>query len=315
MREKTEAKLKEIQNMDIIEPVEGPSSWVRPIAVTPKQSGDIRLCVDMTQANEAIIKERHPIPTIDEILNELNGSYSLCDKNALHVSGRCYWKITEYLNFFNAHKRCQAEGGILAEIPDQEAQTEIMVFFYLPRDIWIGVNDIKEEGKFVNMLNETVSYTNWDWTSGEPNNKDPVAADVGDCVRISHGRWFDTGCFRTFHALCSQRHNIECKCPCAIMKNRVIIKNEAELLTKIDNMKKELTVNKSLLSSSIRKRTSAVDPRPSASIVGGTISVVIIATFVGFIALSDLTRVINFCWKTILKRWNNIKRATQEEKV
>uniref|UniRef100_A0A8W8M3M3 Uncharacterized protein n=1 Tax=Magallana gigas TaxID=29159 RepID=A0A8W8M3M3_MAGGI len=107
----------------------------------------------------------------------------------------------------------------------------------------------------------------------------------------------------------------ECKCPCAIMKNRVIIKNEAELLTKIDNMKKELTVNKSLLSSSIRKRTSAVDPRPSASIVGGTISVVIIATFVGFIALSDLTRVINFCWKTILKRWNNIKRATQEEKV
>lgn len=74
MREKTEAKLKEIQNMDIIEPVEGPSSRVRPINVTPKQSGDSRLCVDMTQANEAIIKERHPIPTIDEILNELNGS-------------------------------------------------------------------------------------------------------------------------------------------------------------------------------------------------------------------------------------------------
>lgn len=77
----------------------------------------------------------------------------------------------------------------------------------MPRDIWIGVNDIKEEGKFVNMLNETVSYTNWDWTWGEPNNKDPVAADV-DCVRMSYGRWYDTWCFRTFHALCSQRHNI-----------------------------------------------------------------------------------------------------------
>lgn len=47
MREKVEAKLKELQDMDIIEPVEGPSSLVSPIVVTPKQSGDIRLCVDM----------------------------------------------------------------------------------------------------------------------------------------------------------------------------------------------------------------------------------------------------------------------------
>ena len=74
MREKVEVKLKELQDLDIIEPVEGPSSWVSPIVVTPKPSGDIRLCVDMRHANEAIIRERHPIPTIDEILHELNGS-------------------------------------------------------------------------------------------------------------------------------------------------------------------------------------------------------------------------------------------------
>lgn len=52
---------------------------------------------------------------------------SLCDnkENVLHVSTRCYWKITESLSFTDAHKRCQAEDGILAEIPDQEAQTAI----------------------------------------------------------------------------------------------------------------------------------------------------------------------------------------------
>lgn len=108
---------------------------------------------------------------------------------------------------------------------------------------------------------------------------------------------------------------LECMCPCTRMKNLVIIENEAELLTKIDNIKKELAVKKSLLSSSIRKRTSAVDPRPSASIVGGTISVVIIATVVGLIVLSDLTRLINFCWKIISKRWNRKTRAAQKEKV
>lgn len=36
--------------------------------------GDIRLCVDMRRANEAIMRERHPIPTIDEITQGMNGS-------------------------------------------------------------------------------------------------------------------------------------------------------------------------------------------------------------------------------------------------
>lgn len=69
------------------------------------------------------------------------------------------------------------------------------------------MNDIKEEGKLVNMLNETVSYTNWYWN--EPNNYDPqFKDDEGDCVRISLLRlWSDASCFN-IHALCSQRQTI-----------------------------------------------------------------------------------------------------------
>ena len=40
----------------------------------PKSGGDIRLCIDMRRANEAILRERHPIPTVDEILQSLKGS-------------------------------------------------------------------------------------------------------------------------------------------------------------------------------------------------------------------------------------------------
>ena len=39
-----------------------------------KANGDICLCVDTRQANGAIVWERHPIPTVDEILHDLNGS-------------------------------------------------------------------------------------------------------------------------------------------------------------------------------------------------------------------------------------------------
>lgn len=74
LRDKVTAKVQELIDKDIVEKVEGPTSWVSPIVVAPKASGDIRLCVDMRRANEAIIRERIPIPTVDEVLENLNGS-------------------------------------------------------------------------------------------------------------------------------------------------------------------------------------------------------------------------------------------------
>lgn len=45
-----------------------------PLVIIPKPDVDIRLCVGMRMANEAIERERYQIPTIEEVLQELNGS-------------------------------------------------------------------------------------------------------------------------------------------------------------------------------------------------------------------------------------------------
>ena len=74
LRDKVEEKINELVSPDIIEPVEGPTLWVNPVVIVPKSKGDIRLCIDMRRANEAILHERHPIPTIDEITQGMNGS-------------------------------------------------------------------------------------------------------------------------------------------------------------------------------------------------------------------------------------------------
>ena len=58
--------------MDFIEAVEGPTLWLIPVEVVPKAKEEIRLCVDICRANEAIIRERHPIATLDEVLHSLN---------------------------------------------------------------------------------------------------------------------------------------------------------------------------------------------------------------------------------------------------
>ena len=74
LQEKVEKKIQELLDCDIIEEVDGPTPWVNAVVIIPKADGDIRLCIDMRRANEAILRGRHPIPTVDELLHSMNGS-------------------------------------------------------------------------------------------------------------------------------------------------------------------------------------------------------------------------------------------------
>lgn len=67
-------KIDELLEADIIEPVLEPTPWVSPIVVVPKKEGDIRLCLDMRRANRAVIRERFPLPTFEELVHEMAGS-------------------------------------------------------------------------------------------------------------------------------------------------------------------------------------------------------------------------------------------------
>lgn len=74
VRKQVSAKLEELERLDIIEPVSGPTPWVSPLVVVPKSNGEVRICVDMRRVNAAVIRERYPIPTIEETLHDLNGA-------------------------------------------------------------------------------------------------------------------------------------------------------------------------------------------------------------------------------------------------
>ena len=74
LQSKVGDKLQELEEKGIIEKVEGPTKWASPFVVVPKPNGDVRLFTDMRRANDAIIREKFPIPTVDHILHEMNGS-------------------------------------------------------------------------------------------------------------------------------------------------------------------------------------------------------------------------------------------------
>lgn len=61
-------KLDELLKRDIIETKKGPATWVSPLVVANKTNGDIRLCVDLRRVNQAVIRDRHPMPIIEDIL-------------------------------------------------------------------------------------------------------------------------------------------------------------------------------------------------------------------------------------------------------
>ena len=75
LRGKLDKKLDELLEKDIIEEVSSrPTEWVSPYVEVPKLDGDIQICVNMHRAKEAIVRKCHPLPTIEEVLYDLNGS-------------------------------------------------------------------------------------------------------------------------------------------------------------------------------------------------------------------------------------------------
>ena len=75
LQQKVVNKIKEFEDLDLIEDVGSlPTKWVSQMVVVPKPDGDIRLCIDMRIANKAICRERHPIPTLEEISQDMHGA-------------------------------------------------------------------------------------------------------------------------------------------------------------------------------------------------------------------------------------------------
>lgn len=57
------------------------------MVIVPKKIGDVRICVDMLRANEAVERENHPLPTIEDFLPQLGQAqyFSKLDiKHAYH---------------------------------------------------------------------------------------------------------------------------------------------------------------------------------------------------------------------------------------
>ncbi|GJT65287.1 putative reverse transcriptase domain-containing protein [Tanacetum coccineum] len=85
MKELSE-QLKELSDKGFIRPSSSP--WGAPVLFVKKKDGSFRMCIDYRELNKLTVKNRYPLPRIDDLFDQLQGSsvYSKVDLRHCRIS-------------------------------------------------------------------------------------------------------------------------------------------------------------------------------------------------------------------------------------
>ena len=65
-------QLQELIDKGFIRPSASP--WGAPVLFIQKNDGSIRLCIDYHQLNQVTVKNKYPLPRVDDFLDQLRGA-------------------------------------------------------------------------------------------------------------------------------------------------------------------------------------------------------------------------------------------------
>ncbi|GJV93519.1 putative reverse transcriptase domain-containing protein [Tanacetum coccineum] len=86
--EELSGQLKELQDKGFIRPSSSP--WGAPVLFVKKKDGSFRMCIDYRELNKLTVKNRYPLPRIDDLFDQLQGSqfFSKIDlRSGYHLLG------------------------------------------------------------------------------------------------------------------------------------------------------------------------------------------------------------------------------------
>ena len=71
MRDGIINKLKNMEKLGVIEPIQEPTAWVSHMVPARKKDGSIRLCINPVHLNKALLRQHHPVKTIEDIFSNM----------------------------------------------------------------------------------------------------------------------------------------------------------------------------------------------------------------------------------------------------
>ena len=116
-------------------------------------------------------------------ITQIPADYNLPDDYtfAMNSWGNSFYKTYEPQNYANAKSQCESDGAYLAT-PRSDAENSFIAGLLPDQPIWIGLNDINEEGQFVADDGLDVLFTKW--YQSQPDNYQHTNGNDEDGVYI-----------------------------------------------------------------------------------------------------------------------------------
>ncbi|XP_078000821.1 C-type lectin mosGCTL-1-like [Glandiceps talaboti] len=119
-------------------------------------------------------------------------------------SGYTYHLYTDPLTWADANEACKNQEGELVQIRDRQLHNAVAEYLRQEmggtriKSVWLGLNDIAEEGKYVWTDGTELIEGDYDnWAPGEPNDnnkKNTNGQDCGQLWRLKDWQWDDGYC-------------------------------------------------------------------------------------------------------------------------
>ena len=102
VREEVSTELHRLEADGIIEKIDS-SPWVSNLVISRRKNGELRLCIDLKEVNKAIIPDKYPLPTIDELSASFHGARIFTKMRRSYLQVRLAAE-SRYLTAFVTHE-------------------------------------------------------------------------------------------------------------------------------------------------------------------------------------------------------------------
>ena len=122
----------------------------------------------------------------------------MADSSLFHADER-FLVVDQEASWWNAKEKCSQQNGYLLEVKTQEDHDRARKFrIDIDKDIWLGGNDINQEGNWIWDSEGDQMDMGRFWDDGEPNGD-----DGNDCLVIKkEGRFRSNECSKEHYFVC-----------------------------------------------------------------------------------------------------------------
>ncbi|XP_044150330.1 tetranectin isoform X2 [Bufo gargarizans] len=159
--------------------------------VTMKMYDDLKKALQDLQQDVTHLKEQQALQTIC-----LKGGKAL---------NKCFLHFPEAKTYHEASDTCISQGGTLSAPENGDENDALYEYVHKTlgssSEVWIGINDMANEGTWVDMTGNRISFKHWETEI----TTQPDGGKQENCASLSAvavGKWFDKKCRDTLPFVC-----------------------------------------------------------------------------------------------------------------